>query len=317
MAQVIWKGSISFGLVNIPVGLYSAVHDSSVRFHQFQRGTSDRVRYERVNERTGDEVPYHDIVKGQQVGDTIVIVEPDELDAVAPGRSTTIEITGFVELADIDPLYFGQPYYLAPASEGNQRTYALLAEAISTAGRAGIAEFVMRGRQYLTALRARDGVLVLQTLYFADELRDPRAELPALPKKASPSAAETRAAVDLIETMAADWDPTAYHDSYRERVSELIHAKSEGETPRTGRPARQDTNVVDLVSTLRRSIKNSTNSSAAPATRKAGKPTASKKELYARATELGIPGRSGMDASELAAAIRAADRHGRGRGKAS
>ncbi|MDQ3825233.1 MAG: Ku protein, partial [Actinomycetota bacterium] len=168
MARAIWSGSINFGLVSIPVGLYSATDDHTIHFHQFQRGTADRIRYQRINERTGKEVDYADIVKGAEVGGgDYVIVEPEELDAIAPGRSRTIDITSFVDLDEIDPVHFQKTYWLAPASEEYTRPYALLLEAMARTNRAGIATFVMRGKEYLTAIRPDDGVLALQTLFFA------------------------------------------------------------------------------------------------------------------------------------------------------
>src|SRR4051812_13005717 len=167
MARAIWSGAISFGLVSIPVELYSATQDHTVHFNQFQRGTSDRVRYKRVNERTGDEVEYGDIVKGREVGDgQFVLVEPAELDEIAPGRSRTIDINAFVDLDEIDPIFYQKTYWLAPAKKEFAKPYALLTKAMTDSNRAGIATFVMRGKQYLTAVRARNGVLALETLYF-------------------------------------------------------------------------------------------------------------------------------------------------------
>ncbi len=174
MARAIWTGSISFGLVSIPVGLFSATDDHTIHFHQFERGTSDRVRNKRVNERTGDEVDFADIVKGADVGDgEHVIVEPEELEAIAPGRSRDLEISDFVDLDEIDPLYFQKTYWLAPTAEQYSRPYALLLAAMTQTNRAAIGTFVMRGKQYLAAIRPDDNVLALETLHFADEVRDP------------------------------------------------------------------------------------------------------------------------------------------------
>ncbi|MFF4825090.1 Ku protein [Streptomyces sp. NPDC001312] len=182
MARAIWTGVITFGLVTVPVGLYTSTEDHTVHFHQLQRGTSDRIRNRRVNERTGDEVDTGDIVKGYEIDDgEYVVVEPDELDDIAPGRSRTIDISDFVDLDDIEPVYFDRTYYIAPSGKEYTKVYELLRAALAEANKAGIATFVMRNRQYLTALRAEGEVLVLQTLHWADEVRDPGQELPELP----------------------------------------------------------------------------------------------------------------------------------------
>lgn len=161
MARAIWTGSVSFGLVNVPVGLYSATQDHKVHFHQFEKGTSNRIRNERVNERTGEEVPYRDIVKGAEVGDgAYVMLTQEELESVEPGRSRTIDISDFVEASEIDPLYYQKSYYLAPADDTAKKPYALLVKAMEKAERIGVATFVMRGKQYLAAIRPHDGVLV-------------------------------------------------------------------------------------------------------------------------------------------------------------
>ena len=174
MARSIWTGALAFGLVNIPVGLYAATEDRTVHFNQFQKGTSDRIRYKRVNERTGDEVNYRDIVKGREVDDdTYVLLTDDELEAVEPGRTRTIDITDFVDLAEVDPIYFQRTYYLAPRGDGADRSYELLHQAMADTNRVGIATFVMRSKEYLVAVRPQQEILALETMYFADEIRDP------------------------------------------------------------------------------------------------------------------------------------------------
>src|SRR5580700_11023440 len=150
MARAIWTGSLSFGLVNVPVGLYSATEEKSIRFNQFQAGTADRVRNKRVNERTGEEVAYGDIVKGYDLGGgEYAILSPEELAAVAPGASRAIEVSDFVDLADIDPVFFDRPYYVAPHGKGGDRAYALLHEAMLKMGKVAVGLFVMREKQYL------------------------------------------------------------------------------------------------------------------------------------------------------------------------
>src|SRR3954453_3120793 len=184
MPRAIWTGAVSFGLVNVPVGLFSATEDHDVHFHQFEKGTSSRSRYERVNEATGDEVAYQDIAKGAEVDDgEYVMLTQEELESVEPGKSRTIDITDFVDAADIDPIYYQKSYYLAPSDDSAKKPYALLVKAMAKAERIGVATFVMRGKQYLAAIRpcADQKVLILETMHFADEIRDPGKELDGLP----------------------------------------------------------------------------------------------------------------------------------------
>jgi DNA end-binding protein Ku len=255
MARAVWTGAITFGLVSVPVRLFSATQDHDIHFNQFQRGTSDRIRYKRVNERTGEEVDFSEIVKGRDIGGgTHVLLEPDELEAIAPGRSRALDITAFVDLDDIDPIFFQKTYYLAPASEDNARVYALLREAMAATHRAGIATFVMRGREYLAAIRAEDGVLTLETMYFADEIRTPRQELGTLPGESSFPSQELSMAKALISSMETTWRPEDYRDTYTERVEQLIDAKRKGEEVVGEAEPPQPTNVVDLMEVLRASV---------------------------------------------------------------
>ncbi|MET9762681.1 Ku protein [Streptomyces sp. NPDC006372] len=255
MARAIWTGVVTFGLVSVPVGLYSATEDHTVHFHQLQRGTADRIRNRRVNERTGDEVGTSDIVKGYEVGEgEYVLVEPDELDEIAPGRSQTIEITDFVDLEKIEPVYFDRTYYLAPRGKEYIRVYELLRAALDRAHMVGVATFVMRGKQYLTALRAEDEVLVLQTLHWADEVRDPREELPELPSGRAGKGKELDMALQLVDSLSGPWEPSRYHDTYQEKVRELVKAKAEGQEVAAAEEAPTATNVVDLMEALQGSI---------------------------------------------------------------
>ena len=255
MARSIWTGALAFGLVNIPVGLYAATEDRTVHFNQFQKGTSDRIRYKRVNERTGDEVNYRDIVKGREVDDdTYVLLTDDELEAVEPGRTRTIDITNFVDLAEVDPIYFQRTYYLAPRGDGADRSYELLHQAMAATNRVGIATFVMRSKEYLVAVRPQQEVLALETMYFADEIRDAIEATGYEPSGQQAKPRELTIARQLIESMTTDWDPASYHDSYRERVEELIESKRTGEKIETAAPAPRASKVVDLTETLRRSV---------------------------------------------------------------
>ncbi len=258
MARAIWTGSVSFGLVSVPVGLFSATEDHDVHFHQFEKGTSSRIRNQRVNEDTGEEVAYSDVVKGAEVGDGYVMLTPEELESIEPGRSRTIEISDFVEAAEIDPVYYQKSYYLAPTDDGAKKAYRLLVKAMAKAERIGVATFVMRGKQYLAAIRPSDdeNVLVLSTMYFADEVRDPAKELEGLPNRTQVSERGLKMAVSLIESLTTEWDPKHYRDTYTERVEQLIEAKKKNRevvVPDTSEEAASE-EVDSLLETLRASV---------------------------------------------------------------
>ncbi|GAB3837990.1 Ku protein [Kribbella italica] len=253
MARAIWSGYINFGLVSVPVGLYSATQEHQLDFHQFQRGTSDRIRNKRVNERTGREVDYAKIVKGHDVGGgEYVVVEQEELADIAPGKSRSLEISTFVDLDEIDPIHFQKSYYLAPSDAGNASSYGLLRDALARTNRAGIARFVMRGKEYLATIRADGKVLVLETMFFADEIRDPAQELGDLPAKTSGK--QLKMATDLVEAMSGDWRPKDYKDSYTERVKKLIATKRKGKEVVFTEEEPEATSSTDLVSALRASV---------------------------------------------------------------
>ena len=183
MARTIWKGALSFGLVNVPVGLYPATQDKNIHFNQLEAGTSDRIRYRKVNERTGQEVEPSKIVKGFDLGGgEYVILSDDELAAAEPQKSRLIEITDFVDLEEIDPIYFRATYYLAPEGEAASKAYGLLRQVMSNANKVAIGTLVMRNKEYPVAIRPDTEVLKLETLYFADEIRSPTKELPELPE---------------------------------------------------------------------------------------------------------------------------------------
>ncbi|WP_051942966.1 non-homologous end joining protein Ku [Streptacidiphilus rugosus] len=237
--------------------LYTATQDHTVRFHQLQRGTGDRVRNKRVNERTGKEVDYGDIVKGYEIAPgEYLVVEPEELDQISPSRSKTIDIAGFVDLAQVEPIFFDRTYYLGPKGEEYTKIYKLLAEALERTDRAGICLFAMRGKEYLTAVRARHGLLELHTMHFADEIREPRDEIDDLPTgKTKVSTAERDTAEQLIGMLGIDWNPGQYHDTFEEQVRRLVKDKAAGReiAVSKGAPA-QATNVVDLMDALKASI---------------------------------------------------------------
>ncbi len=253
MAKAIWTGSLSFGLVNVPVGLYSATEDRSIHFNQFRSGTSERIRNKRVSEQTGEEVAYADIVKGYDLGGgEYVILTPEELASVAPGPSRTIEVTDFVELADIDPIYFDKPYFLAPHGKTGDRAYELLRRVMAQTNKVAVGTFVMRDKQYLVAIRPEQAALVLETLLFADEVRDPVKEIEILPVEATFEEREIEMANLLIDSMTTAWQPERYADSYRERVEELIDQKRQGAVVVSEGPRAEPAPVVDLLRHSRR-----------------------------------------------------------------
>ncbi|WP_344439366.1 Ku protein [Kitasatospora nipponensis] len=266
MARPIWTGVLSFGLVTVPIALYSATESHGVSFRQIERGTADRVRNKRVNERTGEEVAFGDIVKGFELAEgEYVIVEPDELEKISPGRSKTIEITGFVDLDQVEPIYFDTTYYIGPKGKEYAKVYALLQRAMEKANRAGLALFSMRGKQYLTAVKSEGGILSAHTMHFADEVRDPRREVDNLPDAdLSVSERELSAAEQLIDMLAVDWQPEQWRDTYSERVRELVQAKAEGREVTVSEGPAEASNVVDLMSILERSLQ-SAGTSPAPA----------------------------------------------------
>jgi DNA end-binding protein Ku len=277
MARAIWSGYITFGLVSVPVGLYSATEEHELDFHQFQRGTSDRIRYKRVNERTGREIDYDKIVKGHDVGGgEYVIVEQEELADIAPGKSRSLEISTFVDLDEIDPIHFQKSYYLAPSDSDNTSSYALLRDGLAKTNRAGIASFVMRSKEYLAAIRADGKVLVLETMFFVDEIRDPAKELGTLPAK-SGAGKQLSMAVDLIEAMSGTWRPAAYKDSYTERVKKLVETKRKGEEVVYNEEEPEATPRTDLVSALRASVEAARSRRASTTKKAAAKKPAAKK----------------------------------------
>ncbi|MBT2396734.1 Ku protein [Streptomyces sp. ISL-100] len=337
MARPVWSGALTFGLVSLPVQMFTATDSHTVHFHQLQRGTSDRVRNKRVNERTGDEVPLDEIVKGYDAGDEYVLIEPGELEDIAPGRSQAVEISGFVDLEQVKPIFFDKTYYLAPKGKEYAKIYALLERALAQADKAGIATFVMH-RQYLVAVKAEGGLLTLHTLHWADEIRNPREEIGSLPEKSDVTSRELKMAEQLIETLSMEWKPEEFHDTFQEQVRKLIEAKRTGESVEKAEPPAQATNVVDLMEALRASVdqarspkdrgKGKSAAGDAPVARikdaadkrRAGraakpkpKPEAEKKassldsltkaELYQRATDAGVPGRSSMTREELIKAL--------------
>ncbi|MDQ2759607.1 MAG: Ku protein [Actinomycetota bacterium] len=255
MARAIWTGAISFGLVNVPVKLYSATSPKAIRFHQLSAKTGVRIRQKRVDPSTGEEVPYEDIVKGYELApDRYVLVSPEELDALDPKATKTIDIEEFVEEAGIDPIYYDHSYYLAP-STGGTKAYGLLLDAMRASGKVGIGRVVLRSKQQLCALRPTAGVLTLSTMLFGDEVLTPDRidELDGV-GEAQASERELTMARQLIDSLSGDFDPSSHQDQYRERVLELIERKASGEEIAVQPQAEEPGPAPDLMAALEASL---------------------------------------------------------------
>lgn len=319
MPRAIWSGSISFGLVNVPVKLFTATEDRSVGFHQFDPESGERIRYQRVTEQSGKEVEYKSIVKGYELEDgSHVLITPEELEAVEPGRSRTIDIEDFIDLDDVDPVYFDSTYHLAPANEAAAKPYALLREAMKESRRVAIARFVMRAKQSLAAIRVAStedagDVLVLETMHFGDEVRSPAdiRELKVLDDGVEVTDRERAAAASLVESLTTEWDPSRYADTYRERVLDLVARKADGERIVTEKAEEPKASVTDLMAVLEASVDEARQKRAGGASGKAPATAApardyasmSKDELYEEAQRRDIDGRSKMTKDQLVAAL--------------
>jgi len=257
MPRAIWTGTITFGLLNVPVKLYSAVSSKTIRFRELRAADGSRVRHKRVAEADEEEVAYEDLVKGYEIApDQYVILSRQELEALDPKRSKAIEIEDFVDLDQIDPIYFNQPYYLGPAP-GAERAYALLAEAMGEQRKVAIARFVLRNRESLAAIRAGDGVLTLATMRFAEEVV-PAAQLEGLlgeEPETPPREQEVAMARQLIESLSKDFDPSAYKDEYRTELLAMIERKAAGEDVLAAeRETPKPTKAPDLMAALEESL---------------------------------------------------------------
>jgi DNA end-binding protein Ku len=256
MARAIWSGTISFGLLNVPVKLYSAVSRKTIRFNELREDDGARIRHKRVAESDGEEVPYEKIVKGYEVSpDRFVVLTRDELAELDPKKTRAIEIQEFVDLDQIDPIYFDQPYYLGPA-EGAEKAYSLLVKAMSEEGKVAIGRFVLRNREHLAALRPMDGVLTMATMRFPDEVVSPE-ELDDVFPEETPNVQkrEVEMARQLIESLASDFDPGQYKDEYREELLSLIERKAEGKELVTHEGEEPEpTKAPDLMAALEESL---------------------------------------------------------------
>src|SRR6478735_359194 len=219
MARAIWSGSISFGLVNVPVKAFSAVHDHAVHFHQLEKGTGARIRYQKVSDKSGKEVPGDDIELGYELGKgKYVTMGSDELDELRPDSTRTIDVGDFVALDDIDPIYYDHTYWLAPADESARTAYRLLLAAMEDKARVGIGTVVMRNKQYLAAIRPLDGALAMSTMRFSDEVV-PKSDIDQLDLgRSKPSAKELKLAAQIVDSLASDWKPAQYHDTFTDEL---------------------------------------------------------------------------------------------------
>ena len=255
MARAIWSGAISFGLVNVPVKLYSATSPKTVRFHQLSSKTGARIRQKRVDPTTDEEVPYEDIVKGYEITpDRYVLISTEELEALDPKATRTIDIEEFVDLADIDPIYYDHSYYLAPAT-GGAKAYRLLVDAMRESGKVGIGRVVLRSKQQLCALRPTGEALTLSTMLFGDEVLSPDRldELDSV-GEAEASDRELSMAQQLIDSLSSDFEPDKYQDEYRERVLDLIERKAAGEEIAIQPQAEEPAAAPDLMAALEASL---------------------------------------------------------------
>jgi DNA end-binding protein Ku len=255
MARAIWSGSISFGLLNVPVRMYSAVARRNIALREIRESDSARIKHRRVAEGTDEEVPYDEIIKAYELtpGQYVPLTK-DEMAALAPEKTRAIDVQDFVDLDEIDPMYFDSPYYLGPA-DGAEKAYGLLAKAMKASGKVAIARFVLRNKEHLAAIRSDGNVLTLTTMRFADEVV-PVDELEILPDKASkPAKREQEMAEQLIESLSTDFEPAAYHDEYREQLLALIERKAEGkEIVASEAEAPKATKAPDLMAALEESI---------------------------------------------------------------
>ena len=311
MARALWSGSLSFGLVNVPVALLSAARDLDVHFHQLHEKDGARIEVRRFCADEDREVDFEEIGHGYDLDGQQVVLTDGELESLAPARTRTIEITSFADLADIDPVLFDHPYWLVPTgeSQGPLRAYRLLVEVMGSTDRVALGRFVMRTKEYLVAVRVRDGVLALTTMRFPGDVRDTNG-IDSGPGK--PSKKEVDAAVALIDALTTDWNPNAYEDRHRKRLKAIVRKKEKGQTIKAPAQEDQPAATPDLMAALRKTLDelkggggSKGGARAKPARSNGGEDLEqlSRDELYERAQEADLPGRSSMSKKDLAAAL--------------
>ena len=304
MPRSLWTGSLSFGLVNVPVQLVSAARDLDFHFHQLHEKDNVRIEQRRFCSEEDVEVAWEEVARSYDLDGEQVILTDAELGSVEPRKTRTVDIEAFVDLADVDPIYFDHPYFLVPAgdSEGTLRAYRLLVEVMGSTERAALGRFVMRTKEYLAAVRVRDGALTLTTMLFHDEVR-PAKDVPTGGKK--PKKQQLDQAVALIEELSTDWDPESYADCYRERLRRVIESKRKRRKVEMPEQEREPSPVPDLMAALQATLDNVRNGRELREEPEAdGDLSAlSKDELVERAKEANIEGRTKMSKKELAEAL--------------
>jgi DNA end-binding protein Ku len=314
MPRSLWTGSISFGLVNVPVALYSAVRDLDVHFRQLHGKDGAPIDTRRFCSEEDKEVPFEAVGHGYETDDDeLVVLTDDDLAAAAPRKTRTIDIEAFVDLADVDPIYFNHPYFLAPVgeAEGNLRAYRLLVKVMASTDRAALGRFVLRSKEYLVLVRVRDDRLALTTLLFHDEVR-PAKDVDTGGRK--PAKAQLDAAKALIEALSVEWDPEQYEDRYRERLLDVIERKRKGRKITVAEPARAEAGPPpDIMAALKESLERARSGEGFDRDRDGDSDgddgsdgeldDLSRDELYERAQEADVPGRSSMTRDELVKAL--------------
>jgi DNA end-binding protein Ku len=301
MPRAIWTGSISFGLVNVPVRMYSAIDDHDVRFHLLHEKDDSRLGYEKVCKKEGKPVPDDEIARGYEVSEgTYVYLTDDDLEAAAGEHYRSIDIQDFVDVDDVDPIYFERSSYLGPA-EGGEKPYALLVRAMEESGLVGIATYVMRDRQQLGCLRVRDGMIVLEKMFFADEIRPTKG---IAPRRTSVAKQELAMALDLVERFRSAFEPKKYEDTYREALLDVIDRKRKGKDVHVEPEGEEQERPADLLEALRASVEAHGQRGRSRRNGRNGNLGAlSRDELERRARSAGIRGRSKMTKRELAKAL--------------
>jgi DNA end-binding protein Ku len=311
MARSLWTGSIGFGLVNVPVALYSAVRDLDVHFRQLHGKEGAPIDTRRFCSEEDKEVPFEAVGHGYDLDGEQVILTDQDLATAAPRKTRTIDIEGFVDVDDVDPIYFDHPYFLAPVgeAEGNLRAYQLLVEVMKSTDRAALGRFVMRTKEYLVLVRVRDDRLALTTMRFHDEVR-PTKDIDTGGRK--PAKKQLDATKALIEALSADWDPSNYEDCYRERLLDVIERKRKGRKITAPEPERADAGPPpDIMAALRESLERARSgqgfdvedSEDGDSSSDDELDDLSREELYERAQKADVPGRSSMSRDELVKAL--------------